>query len=203
MDQLLCLPEPLTPAKGFSCSRQTRPCRRATFCMSPSSAGCGRWRCWWWRRSGASSYCAGATSLCWVLAENAQLPELVVQLVHEGGDALLDRAEVLVFQLLALGRLGAEERAAGEDQVQALVEELLVDQEVFLLRADRGRHFGRGRVAEQPQDAQRLRGQRVHRAQQRRFLVQRLAGVGEERGRNAQGAPASLRKAGEVQSQAV
>ena len=24
IDQLLCLPEPLTPAKGFSCSRQTR-----------------------------------------------------------------------------------------------------------------------------------------------------------------------------------
>ena len=25
IDQLLCLPEPLTPAKGFSCSRQTSP----------------------------------------------------------------------------------------------------------------------------------------------------------------------------------
>jgi hypothetical protein len=25
IDQLLCLPEPLTPAKGFSCSRHTRP----------------------------------------------------------------------------------------------------------------------------------------------------------------------------------
>ena len=24
-DQLLCLPEPLTPANGFSCSRQTSP----------------------------------------------------------------------------------------------------------------------------------------------------------------------------------
>ena len=25
IDQLLCLPEPLTPAKGFSCSSATRP----------------------------------------------------------------------------------------------------------------------------------------------------------------------------------
>ena len=25
IDQLLCLPEPLTPANGFSCRRQTRP----------------------------------------------------------------------------------------------------------------------------------------------------------------------------------
>ena len=30
-DQLLCLPEPLTPANGFSCSRQTKPCRSAIF----------------------------------------------------------------------------------------------------------------------------------------------------------------------------
>ena len=30
MDQLLCLPEPLTPTKGFSWSRHTSPCRVAT-----------------------------------------------------------------------------------------------------------------------------------------------------------------------------
>ena len=30
-DQLTCLPEPLTPAKGFSCSRHTRLWRSATF----------------------------------------------------------------------------------------------------------------------------------------------------------------------------
>ena len=33
-DQLLCLPLPLTPANGFSCSRHTSPCRRATFFMT-------------------------------------------------------------------------------------------------------------------------------------------------------------------------
>jgi hypothetical protein len=33
---LLCLPLPLTPAKGFSCSRQTKPCLDATFFMAPS-----------------------------------------------------------------------------------------------------------------------------------------------------------------------
>ena len=30
IDQLLCLPEPFTPANGFSCSRHTRPYLRAT-----------------------------------------------------------------------------------------------------------------------------------------------------------------------------
>ena len=29
MDQLLCLPLPLTPAKGFSCNKHTKPCLSA------------------------------------------------------------------------------------------------------------------------------------------------------------------------------
>ena len=63
IDQLLCLPEPLTPANGFSCSRQTSPYRRATFCMICMVS------CWWsepmfeFSKIGATSYCAGATSL--------------------------------------------------------------------------------------------------------------------------------------------
>ena len=83
-DQLLCLPEPLTPANGFSCSRQTKPCRSATFCIVSMIS-------WLWsaamfvvEKIGAISNCAGATSLCWVLAVIAQLPELDVELVHEG-----------------------------------------------------------------------------------------------------------------------
>src|SRR4051812_6408838 len=63
IDQLLCLPEPLTPAKGFSCSRQTRPYLRATFCMICMVS------CWWseptfeFSKIGAISYWPGATSL--------------------------------------------------------------------------------------------------------------------------------------------
>jgi hypothetical protein len=34
IDQLLCLPEPFTPANGFSWSRHTRPYLRATFWSS-------------------------------------------------------------------------------------------------------------------------------------------------------------------------
>ena len=63
IDQLLCLPDPFTPANGFSCSRQTRPYLRAT-----------RWStcivsCWWseptfeFSNTGAISYWPGATSL--------------------------------------------------------------------------------------------------------------------------------------------
>ena len=67
-DQLLCLPLPFTPSKGFSCSRHTRLCLRATLCISSMVS-------WLWSvamlvpaKIGASSCWAGATSLCSVLA---------------------------------------------------------------------------------------------------------------------------------------
>ena len=68
IDQLLCFPLPLTPANGFSCSRQTRPCLSATFCINSIVS-------WLWSAAmlvveniGAISCWAGATSLCSVLA---------------------------------------------------------------------------------------------------------------------------------------
>ena len=42
------------------------------------------------------------------LGQNAQLPQLVVQLVHKGRNAGLDGAEIMIVQLLPLGRLRAE-----------------------------------------------------------------------------------------------
>ena len=121
MDQLLCLPEPLTPAKGFSCSRQTRPWRCATFFIISMVS-------WLWSvamfvvvKIGASSCCAGCDLVVLGLGKHAELPQLFVQLLHERGNPGLDCAEVVIFQLLALGRLGAEQRAARVDEVRALV----------------------------------------------------------------------------------
>ena len=73
IDQLLCLPEPLTPANGFSCSRQTSPYLRATFCITCIVS------CWWseptfeFSKIGASSYWPGATSLWRVLTGTPSL----------------------------------------------------------------------------------------------------------------------------------
>src|SRR5262249_44207958 len=72
-------------------------------------------------------------------------------------------------------------------QVGPQVEEVLVDQEVLLLRPGGGEDLLGGVIAEQTQDAQGLRGQRLDRAQQRRLLVQGLAGPAEEGGRDDQG----------------
>lgn len=67
-DQLLCFPEPLSPAKGFSCSRHTMPWRSEVFFIISITS-------WLWSvavlesaNTGASSYWPGATSLCSVLA---------------------------------------------------------------------------------------------------------------------------------------
>ena len=73
IDQLLCLPDPFTPANGFSCSRQTSPYLRAMRCITCIVS------CWWseptfeFSNTGAISYCAGATSLWRVLTGTPSL----------------------------------------------------------------------------------------------------------------------------------
>ena len=92
----------------------------------------------------------------------------------------------MVVELVALGRLGAEQGAAGGDQVGALEEVLLVDQEVLLLGPDRGEDALALAVAEQAQRLDRRAREGVHRAQQRDLAVERLAGPGGEGGRDAE-----------------
>ncbi len=69
------------------------------------------------------------------LGGNAQLEQLPLGVHHEAQDPLRDRAEVVVVELLAFGRLGAEQGATGVNQVRAREEEVPVDQEVLLLWA--------------------------------------------------------------------
>ena len=121
------------------------------------------------------------------LDRHAELGQLLLGLEHAREHALGDRAEVVVVELVALRRLGAEQRAAGRDQVGALEVEALVDQEVLLLGADRREHARGGRCRRTASArAARVAGQRVHRAQQRDLVVERLAGPRGERGRDAE-----------------
>src|SRR6185295_901754 len=89
-------------------------------------------------------------------------------------------------ELVALRRRRAEQRAPGRVEVGALEVVLLVDQEVLLLGADRREHARAVLVAEEAQRAQRGLAQRVHRAQQRDLVVERLARPRRERRRDAQ-----------------
>ncbi len=67
------------------------------------------------------------------LGRDAELEQLTLGVHHEAQHPVGDGAEVVVVELLALGRLGAEQRAARVDQVGAREEEVPVDQEVLLL----------------------------------------------------------------------
>ena len=185
IDQLLCLPDPLTPAKGFSCSRQTRSYLGATFCMTCIAS------CWWSvadvrvLEHRGDLVLARRDLVVAGLDRHAEPAERGLDVEHVGEDPLRDGPEVVVVELLALGGLGAEERAARRDQVGALVEVVLVDQEVLLLGADR-RVDARRLVPEQLEGPQGRLAERLHGAQQRDLLVERLAGPRCERRRDRQ-----------------
>src|SRR5690606_41163652 len=87
----------------------------------------------------------------------------------------LDPAEVVVLELLAARRLGAEERAARREQVGPAVIELLVDEEELLFGPDR-RPDGAFRDPEDRERASGLRVECAYRPQHRQPRVQRLTG---------------------------
>ena len=116
------------------------------------------------------------------LGEDAELPQLLVQVAHIVGNAGFDGAEVVVVQLLTLGRLCAEQCSAGQLQILALLIYLSVDQKILLLGShgsDDARDVG---SADQVEDLDRFAAQALHRTQQRRLFVEHLAGVGTKRG---------------------
>ena len=94
----------------------------------------------------------------------------------------MEGPKVVVVQLLALGRHGAEEGPPAEDQILPLPVEGLVHQEILLFRAHHGGNPV-GRYPEETEDPQGLLAEDLHRPQEGCLLVQRLAAVGvEDRG---------------------
>ena len=133
---------------------------------------------------------------------HAQLEQLALNLHHEGKHAAGNHAEVLVLELLALGGLGTEEGAAGDEQVRAGEHEVAVDEEVFLLRTGERSDGQRALDAEQLEHALGLLVQGLVGAQKRGLLVQGLARPGDEGGGDAQegavGVLQDVRRAGHV-----
>ena len=121
------------------------------------------------------------------LDRNAELEQLALGFEHEGQHALGNGAEVMILEFLALGRLGAEQGAAGGEQVGPGEVEVAVDQEVFLLGAG-----GRGddQAPSSWPNSFRMRCACLFSAcierSSGRLLVERLAGPRDERRRNAQ-----------------
>ena len=94
---------------------------------------------------------------------DSEAPQLTIEIRHERNHAGLDGTEVVVIELLMLGRGTTEQGAPGLDQVEPLFIEITVDQEVLLLGTQR-RHSTLvfGVDAKEGAEAQNLRVQGFH-----------------------------------------
>ena len=119
---------------------------------------------------------------------DAELPELLIELAHEVGDTLRQVAEVVIVHFLALRRLCAEQRSAGQDEVLTGIVACLVDQEVFLLRSDIRYDALYLVIAEQPEHPDGRAADGFHGTEQRSLLIKHLTGIRNKTGRDAEGA---------------
>ncbi len=119
------------------------------------------------------------------LRGDAELPEARLDLGHELEDARLDRAEVVVFELLVLRGRRAEHRAPRLEEVGPLHVEPAVDEKVLLLRAEGDLHM-RLRLAELGHEALYRPGDGLYRPQEGRLHVERVARERAERRWDAQ-----------------
>ena len=122
------------------------------------------------------------------LGGNAELEQFPLGVHHEAEHPLRNSSEVMIVELLALGRLGAEQSAPRVDEIGPGQKEVPVDEEVLLLRAAERDNRIEVAVAKQLQDAFRLCAHCLLAAQQRRLVIQGLPRHGDEYRRNAQGA---------------
>ena len=119
------------------------------------------------------------------LDRNAQLQAFVFEIGHESDDPRGDRAEIVIFQLLVLGRFMPHERTARQHQVGTHGPKTFVHQEIFLLPTQILNHPVHLLV----EIAAHLGRSLVHgrnRPQQRHFIIERLARIGNEDGRNTE-----------------
>ena len=112
----------------------------------------------------------------------------MVEIMHELGYLWLQYTEVVILHLLSLRCRCADEGTAGEHEVLTLGVEVLIDQEVLLLGADGGVDAGNLLLTEDVEQLRRRLAQGLHGAEQRGLLIEGLAGVRAECGRDVEGA---------------
>ena len=118
-DQLLCLPDPFTPAnKGFFIKQthETAMVCSATFCrVSITEIGCDR-RAMFSRGVDRRHFeLGGRHFVMFGFGWNAHFPKFGIQIAHELRNAVFDGAKILIFQFLAFRRWRAKKRATGGD----------------------------------------------------------------------------------------
>ena len=119
---------------------------------------------------------------------DAELEKPSFDFGHIAQNSRGDGSKVVIVELVALRRRGADQGTAADHQVESFAKEILIDQEILLFAsegADDLRHVLIG--AEDFQDTCRLFCHRLDRANERRLHVERLAGVTGESGWDAEG----------------
>ena len=130
--------------------------------------------------------------------KDAQFPAFQVEFVHERLDMVGDRSEVMIFEFLAFGRFGADQRTAGQYQVRTMPVIFQIDQEILLLQSALHRDAFDILFAQRIGDAGRFDAQNIKRAEQGSFLIQRFAVIGDEDGRDAKDGPADERRGRDI-----
>ena len=135
----------------------------------------------------------------------AKLMTLGLEIEHEIVGALRDASEIVVFQLLPFSRCVAHQRAAAQHQVGTGMEKRFIHEEIFLLPARGMALTLLTFLSKYWQTGTAAVSRKCRLFQQRRFVVQRLAGIGYEDGGDTRvlPEPISMMKAGEEGSQAV
>ena len=118
------------------------------------------------------------------LNRNAQSLAFNFEVAHEDSHTFGNRTEIVVFELLVFCRRVAHQRAAGQHQVGASHVEAQIDQEIFLLPAKVRVNLGHVLV-EVLADVDSGLVHSVESLEQRRLVVERVAGVGDEYRRDA------------------
>ncbi|OPZ77387.1 MAG: hypothetical protein BWY77_01708 [bacterium ADurb.Bin431] len=124
------------------------------------------------------------------LGRDPDLVEFGLGILHEGENPLLDRAKVVVLELLPLGRPGAEKGAAGDAQIRTKIVKGLVDEKILLLRADGGDYPSGALGSKEGEHLLRGAVDGLHRAQQGGLFVEGLAGIADKDRGNAEDASA-------------
>ena len=118
---------------------------------------------------------------------DTQFVGLRLEILHKGGDAGRDGAEIMVGQLLVLGGIVADHGPVAQFQVDPGIEQGFVRQEIFLLQADVGGNAADMAVKEFGNVGGRLI-QRLQGTEQGDFHIQGFTGIGYEYRRDTQGA---------------
>ena len=110
------------------------------------------------------------------LQRNAEAVSGYLDILHERRHPRRDGSEIVVVQLLVLGRIVSHQRAAGDHEVRTGGIERLVDEEVLLLPSEIGVDFADRRI-EKPADGQGCIRNGLEGALERSLVVKGLARV--------------------------